>query len=145
MELTEHFTLDELTITQHRGIDNTPNDRELYNLRKLAEHLEVIRSLLGNKPLLISSAFRCQNLNRAIGSKDSSAHVLGLAADFICPKFGTVEEVFELLRRTQELKFDQLILEFVNGKKWIHFGLREDEKDYRRQSLLIDHNGTRVV
>lgn len=145
MFLTPHFTLDELTVTQHRGIDNTPNDRELKNLRKLAEHLEVIRSLLGDNPIIISSAFRCQSLNRAIGSKDSSAHVLGLAVDFICPKFGSVEEVFARLKKHPDLKYDQLILEFVNGKKWIHFGLREDEKDYRYQTLLIDHNGTRLA
>lgn len=145
MELTPHFTLDELTITQHRGINNSPNERELYNLRKLAEHLEIIRALLGNNPLIVSSAFRCQNLNRAIGSKDSSAHVLGLAADFICPKFGTVEEVFSRLKNHPDLQYDQLILEFVHGKKWIHFGLRENSEDNRHQTLLIDHNGTRLA
>ena len=85
MQLTPHFSLEELTATQHRGIDNSVNDDSSNsNLQQLAYKLETVRSILGY-PLVISSGYRCLELNRAVGSKDTSAHVKGLAADWVCP------------------------------------------------------------
>ena len=74
MNLTEHFTLEELTHTDHREFDNTPTDKELANLVRLAEFLEVIKAILGGKPIMINSAFRSKAVNDAVGSKDSSQH-----------------------------------------------------------------------
>lgn len=142
MQLTPHFSLEELTITQHRGIDNTPSDEVRKNLQQLAFKLETIRSVLSSTPLIISSGFRCLELNRAIGSKDTSAHVKGLAADFIAPKFGLPESVFDYLRAQKEFRYDQLILENLGGKKWIHIGIRENPEEYRQQALIIDSTGT---
>lgn len=142
MLLTPHFTIEELTITQHRGIDNTPSEEVINNLKQLAFKLETVRSLLGGSPLIISSGYRCLSLNRVIGSKDTSAHTKGLAADFICPKFGLAENVFEFLRKQKDLKFDQLIFEDLGGKRWIHIGIKEDPTKYRQEVLIVNSTGT---
>ena len=83
--MTPHFTLAELTHTDHRSLHNTPNAAELANLQRLAEFLEVVKTTLGNKPIMINSAFRSKAVNDAVGSKDSSQHRQGLAADFRVP------------------------------------------------------------
>ena len=144
MQLSPHFTLEELTITQHRGIDNTPSLPIVSNLTRLAHKLEDIRNIL-NSSMIISSGYRCLELNRSIGSKDTSAHVNGLAADFISPKFGLPSSVFEYLRSKKELRYDQLILEKIGGKQWLHVGLRDKPEDYRQQCLIIDESGVHNV
>lgn len=135
--MTPHFSIEELTITQHRKIDNTPDERALRNLEVLANKMEEVRQILDGKPILISSAFRCLALNRDVGSKDNSAHTMGLACDFTCPKFGNVDEVFQALQHSR-LEFDQLIIEKIGGKHWIHLGLREDKTQWRRQCFAIN-------
>ena len=57
MNLSEHFTLEELTHTDHRELDNTPNDAERNNLNRLAEFLEQVKTVLGGKPIMVNSAF----------------------------------------------------------------------------------------
>ena len=71
MNLSEHFTLDELTHTDHRELDNTPNEQELANLKRLAEFLETVKGVLGGKPIMVNSAFRSKMVNDAVGSKDT--------------------------------------------------------------------------
>ena len=80
-QLSEHFTLAELTHTDHREFDNTPNEQELANLYRLAEFLELVKTALGGKPIIVNSAFRSKQVNDAVGSKDTSQHRLGCAAD----------------------------------------------------------------
>jgi len=72
MNLTEHFTLEELTATSHRQFDNTPNDSELANLLRLAEFLEQVKTALDGKPIMINSGFRSKQVNDSVGSKDTS-------------------------------------------------------------------------
>jgi uncharacterized protein YcbK (DUF882 family) len=84
-KLTEHFTLEELTHTDHREFDNTPNDAEKANLERLARFLEEVKTVLGGKPIMVNSAFRCKQVNDAVGSKDSSQHRIGCAADICVP------------------------------------------------------------
>lgn len=144
MQLSPHFTLEELTITQHRTIDNTPCTAIISNLTRVADKLEQIRTLL-NTSMIVSSGYRCLELNRSIGSKDTSAHVKGLAADFVAPKFGLPSSLFEYLRTKKELKYDQLILEKIGGKQWLHIGLRDNPEDYRQQCLIIDESGVHNV
>ena len=74
MNLTEHFTLEELTHTDHREFDNTPNESEKSNLQRLAEFLELVKTTLGGKPIMVNSAFRSKAVNDAVGSKDTSQH-----------------------------------------------------------------------
>ena len=83
--MTPNFTLAELTTTSHRQFDNTPNDAELANLQKLAEFLEEVKALLDGKPIMINSAFRSKQVNDSVGSKDTSQHRTGSAADIRVP------------------------------------------------------------
>lgn len=141
-QLTPHFTLDELIFSQTatmRGIDNTPSNGIKDNLGKLALVLEKIRGVLGH-PIHISSGFRCSELNSAIGGVSNSAHLYGLAADILCPDFGTPLEVCEAIKpHMDEFGIDQLIYEF---KSWTHVGLSKDHP--REMSLTIDEEGTRL-
>lgn len=133
MKLSEHFNLNEFTISQtatRKGIDNTPPEQVIERLRMLAATLERVRGLLGNSPIRISSAYRCKELNRAIGSGDTSAHVLGYAVDFTCPIFGTPKEVAQEIAASS-IKFDQLIYEGT----WIHLSI--DPRN--RRELLTAH------
>ena len=135
MMLSEHFNLNEFTASEtatRKGIDNTPPAVVTEKLRMLAATLEQVRSLLGNNSIRISSGFRCLALNRAIGSGDLSAHVLGYAVDFTCPKFGTPKEVANKIAESP-IKFDQLIYEGT----WIHLSV--DPRN--RREVLTAHFG----
>jgi hypothetical protein len=140
MNLTEHFTLEELTRTDHRQFDNTPNDAEIANLVRLAEFLEKVKEVLGGKPIIVNSAFRSAEVNRAVGSSDKSQHRRGCACDFRVPGM-TPDEVVKAIVAS-DLKYDQCILEF---NSWIHISIpnTEDAKP-RLMSLIIDKSGTRA-
>ena len=85
MNLTEHFTLAELTTTSHRQFDNTPNEAETANLQRLAKFLEQVKEALDGKPIMINSGFRSKQVNDSVGSKDTSQHRIGCAADIRVP------------------------------------------------------------
>ena len=122
--LTKHFSLRELTHSAtavSRGIRNEPDAQQLANLKTLAATLEAVRTLLGNKPILISSGFRSDALNRVIGGSSTSDHSNGLAADFVCPGYGHVMHICEAIRDSG-IKFDQLIYEQGNTE-WVHLGV----------------------
>ena len=96
MNLSEHFTLAEFTASSKArdlGIDNTPPDSLIPHLIKTAYGIEEVRSLLGNNPIHVNSAYRCPTLNQAVGSKSTSQHLSGSAVDFICPLFGTPSQI----------------------------------------------------
>ena len=137
--MTPHFTLEELTHTDHRTLDNTPNESELANLQRLAEFLEQIKSTLGGKPVMVNSAFRSKQVNDAVGSKDTSQHRLGCAADIRVPGM-TPDQVVRALIAAQ-LPFDQIIREF---DAWTHISIpNHSNYPFRRQALIIDKAGTR--
>ena len=84
MNITPHFTLEELTASEtaeRNGWDNNPNGYERDNLARLADLLEQVKVVLGGKPIMINSAFRSKQVNDAVGSKDTSQHRTGCAAD----------------------------------------------------------------
>jgi len=138
-QLTPHFTLDELTHTDHREIDNIPNEAEIENLKRLADFLEMVKLVLGNKAVMINSAFRCKQLNDAVGSKDSSQHRVGCAADIRVPGM-TPDEVVKAII-SSNLAYDQVIREF---DRWTHVSIPNHVSDApRRQALIIDKAGTR--
>jgi hypothetical protein len=139
MQLSEHFSLEELTHTDHREFDNTPNDAELSNLTRLAEFLEQVRTLLG-KPIFINSAFRSKLVNDAVGSKDTSQHRIGCAADLRVVGM-TPDEVVKAIIAS-DLNFDQIIREF---DRWTHISIPNSiHNQPRKQALIIDKNGTRL-
>ncbi len=134
--LSEHFTLEELILSQtaaRKGIDNTPSATIVQKLRKLAGALEEVRSLLGGVPILVSSGYRCPELNEAVGGATNSAHMDGLAADFTAPAFGTVMQVARKIAAS-DIAYDQLIHEYGT---WVHIGLAKDGVEPRSQKLSI--------
>jgi hypothetical protein len=144
--LTEHFTLKEFTDSDKAkllGIVNTPAPAIVANLRRLARFNELVRLELGGAAMTISSGYRCPALNRAVGGAANSAHLDGLACDFIAPAFGTPMAICLALEKSY-LQFDQLIIERVGGAVWVHLGIALEGKTPRRQLLTIDSRGTRV-
>ena len=140
MNLSEHFTLEELTHTDHREYDNVPNDAETENLIRLAKFLEEVKTVLGGKPIMVNSAFRCKQVNDAVGSKDSSQHRTGCAADIRVPGLTPNEVVQQVI--ASGLEFDQVIREF---DRWTHISVPNHANDKaRKQALIIDKQGTRV-
>ena len=139
-QLTEHFTLEELTHTDHREFDNTPNEAEIANLQRLAEFLEKVKTALGGKPIMINSAYRSKQVNDAVGSKDTSQHRLGCAADIRVPNMKPDEVVQALM--ASGLEYDQIIREFDS---WTHVSIPNHVNDTaRHQALIIDRSGTRA-
>jgi hypothetical protein len=139
MNLSDHFTLEELTHTDHRQFENTPNASELANLVRLAGFLEKLKALLGNKPVMINSAFRSKQVNDAVGSKDTSQHRIGCAADLRVPGMTPDEVVRAVI--ASDLPFDQVIREF---DRWTHISITNtSDAKPRRQALIIDRSGTR--
>jgi len=140
MNLTEHFTLEELTHTDHREFDNTPNADEKANLVRVAGLLEQVKATLGGKPIMVNSAFRSKQVNDAVGSKDTSQHRLGCAADIRVPGMTPDEVVRAII--SANLPYDQIIREF---DAWTHISVVNDIGHFpRRQALIIDKAGTRA-
>jgi hypothetical protein len=138
-QLSVHFTLDELTHTDHRQFDNTPNASELANLIRLAGLLEDVKILLGGKPIIVNSAFRSKQVNDAVGSKDTSQHRIGCAADIRVPGM-TPDEVVRTIVGS-DIGYDQIIREF---DRWTHISVPNNSSaSPRRQALIIDKTGTR--
>jgi len=138
MNLSTHFTLEELTITDHRELENTPNETELANLKRLAEFLETVKTVLGGKPIMVNSAFRSKAVNDAVGSKDTSQHRIGCAADIRVPGL-TPDEVVKAIIASG-IGYDQVIREF---DRWTHISIPNAGAP-RKQALIIDKTGTRI-
>jgi len=137
MNLSPHFTLAELTYTDHRQLDNTPTQNEISNLQRLANFLEQVKTVLGGKLIIVNSAFRSKAVNDAVGSKDTSQHRLGCAADFRVPGM-TPDQVVKALIN---LPYDQIIREF---DRWTHISIPNVVGAAPRKSkLIIDRTGTR--
>jgi zinc D-Ala-D-Ala carboxypeptidase len=135
-QLTRHFTLEEFTLTQHRGIDNTPTPAIIVKLKQTAVVMEAIRGRIF-APIIISSGYRCPELNAAVGGSAGSQHMTGEACDFIAPRFGSPENVMNAIVDS-DIDYDQLILEF---NRWVHVSWRAQNR--RHHALRIDKAGTR--
>ena len=137
--LSPHFSLEELTITEHREFSNEPNESERQNLVRLANFLEQVKFVLGGVPIMVNSAYRSAQVNQAVGSKETSQHRLGCAADLRVPGM-TPDQVVQAIIGSQ-LEFDQVIREF---DRWTHISVPNTEGDKpRRMALIIDKMGTR--
>jgi hypothetical protein len=140
MLLTPHFSLEELIATQHREFDNTPNSSEINNLKRLAEMLEEVKDLLDGKPIMVNSAFRSKAVNDAVGSKDTSQHRVGCAADIRVPSL-TPDQVVKAIIGSG-IAYDQIIREFDS---WTHISVPNNPSGTpRKQALIIDKQGTRA-
>ena len=143
MILTPHFTLDELTSSEaaeRNGWDNTPNEAELANLKRLAAFLEEVKTVLGGRPIMVNSAFRNKQVNDSVGSKDSSQHRTGCAVDIRVPQL-TPDQVVKAIIESG-LPYDQVIREF---DRWTHLSIpNTPDATPRKQALIIDKTGTRL-
>ncbi len=129
--LSQNFSLAEMThsaTAARRGLSNAPTDYALGALRITAERMETVRTLLGDKPISVLSGYRSPEVNKAVRGSKNSAHMSGLAVDFICPGFGSPREIVEHLAAHMG-EFDQIIEEFG---EWVHIGFGPGK---RRQVL----------
>ena len=138
MQLSANFSLEELTrseIALRKGLDNTPDAETIANLTELALALEKIRDLLGH-PIHINSAYRGPKVNSAVGGSKNSAHMSGHAADFVCPAYGTPQDICHAIMDST-IDYDQLIYEYTS---WVHVSF---SPEMRHMALTIDSQGTR--
>ena len=139
MNLSPHFTLAELTVTDHREFDNSPTQEEISNLQRLAQLLEQVKHELYDKSIMVNSAFRSKAVNDAVGSSDRSQHRLGCAADIRVPGMTPDEVVRAVI--AAGLPYDQIIREF---DRWTHISIPNTESAKPRgNALIIDKSGTR--
>lgn len=138
MNLSTNFTLEEFITSDTaklKNIDNTPSKEVISNLNLLCSNiLEPLRTLL-NKPLYISSGYRCLELNTAIGGSKTSQHMEGKAADLKCKGLST-EDLFKFIINSN-LKFDQVIQEF---NRWVHISWNSDNNRNEKLRATKDSN-----
>ncbi len=142
MNLTKHFTLEEMTYSQtaaRNGFDNTPDEIAISNLTRLCSQiLEPIRDIV-HKPVQVTSGYRSPTVNALIGSKPTSQHTVGCAADIKVQ--GVASDVLIKAIIGAGLPYDQVIREYDS---WVHVSVPNDPTAKpRRQALIIDKNGTR--
>jgi zinc D-Ala-D-Ala carboxypeptidase len=137
-QLTQHFSLAELTATS-TGLDNIPTLDVLASLKVLAEGLEQVRTRLGHS-IRISSGYRSLAVNTAVKGAKASQHLLGQAADFTCPGYGSPRQIMDAIV-TSAIVYDQCILEYPEKGGWIHISFSDKP---RKQAIQIDRTGTRI-
>ena len=139
--MTPHFSLAEMiasTTGERLKIDNTPHPEHLDKLTLTAELLERVRTLLGC-PIIVTSGYRCRELNKAVGGVTSSDHAQGQAVDIIAPGFGTPYAIAKRLAPlVSKLGIGQLILEGIKGKQWVHISTRLADKPSNRVITITD-------
>jgi zinc D-Ala-D-Ala carboxypeptidase len=142
MKLSEHFTLQELTysdIAKRHSLDNNPDKFTILNLTRLAQLLEDVRALF-NKPIHINSAYRSVTVNSLLGSKPTSQHCIGCAADIRIDGLTPDQIVKKIVK--SNIQYDQVIREFDS---WVHISIPKAEGYVaRKQALIIDKSGTRA-
>jgi len=146
MQLSPNFSLAEMTKTQVRGVNNKPTAAQIKRLILVCENiLEPVRKHY-RKPVVVNSGYRCLEVNRAIGSKDTSQHTTGNAVDFEVPGIDN-KELALWIANESGIDFVQLILEFYTPGQadsgWVHCSYVSKEKN-RRSTLTINKKGTKT-
>ena len=147
MNFPSHFSLEELTRSQtatRNEINNTPSEQEKSNLIKTAWFLESLREKLRkhyhkNLFIIVSSGFRCEELNLVIGGSKTSSHVKGLAADIVCPSLSPLELARFISENMANEEFDQVIHEFG---RWVHVGLTNNVPRLQELTALKENGKT---
>ena len=137
-KLSPHFALSELLITAHRYLDNSPSPEVIDRLRELCmEYLEPVRTAFG--PVIVTSGYRCPQLNLAIGGSKTSAHMYGCAADFFALHGASCQRVVEWVGMDSRVPYDQIIDEYSSTSNWVHLAMVRPVGSQipRRQSLTM--------
>lgn len=143
--LTEHFTYAEMirsNTASRRGIQNRPDRVQIERFVALLKNvMEPIRNHFG-RPVIITSGFRCLELNRAIGSHDNSQHVRGEAIDFEVSDV-SLSDVYEWIITQSGLDYDQIIYEFGEAG-WIHVSYTKEDRNRKQNLTAHKENGKTV-
>ncbi|BDH16416.1 MAG: peptidase M15 [Bacteriophage sp.] len=141
MKLSKNFNLSEFVVSNtasRKGINNTPNAAVIKNIQESVDNLfQPVRDAL-DKAMIINSGYRCPKLNEAVGGATSSAHKYGYAIDFICPSFGTPQQIVNFLSKflkSNNIKFDQCIVEF---NSWVHLSWKSSKGEQHCQVFAIN-------
>lgn len=134
MNLTQHFTLKEAETTT-TGLDNRIKDPNIIaRVINTATNMELVRAILGRKPIHINSWYRSPAVNKSVGGTSSSEHSLGAAVDFTCASYGTPFQVAQsLLANASILNYNQLIYE----QTWVHISFPPDGIVGKREVLTM--------
>ena len=141
MKLSKNFELDEFTLSQtaiRNGIENSPSNDLIKKLKMLCVNvLQPLRNML-KEPIIITSGYRSEKLNRIIGGSDDSQHCKGEAADIIVPGMQACELFAFILK--SDIKYDQIILEF---NRWVHISFKQ--RSNRHKALLAKRIARKIV
>lgn len=142
MKKYPHFEFDEFirsTVAKRKNIENIPTFEYIDNLNELIETiLEPLRAAYG-MPITISSGYRCEKLNKAVGGVPTSVHQKGLAADLtVGGSFNKFRDFVVEWAKKNRIKFDQILLESSGGTRWIHIGLRNNAGQQRGEIKVIN-------
>lgn len=138
----KHFTISELTYSSKAHelhIDNTPFALSIIdNLTNLGENLlDPIRDAWG-APIIITSGYRSDALNKAVGGSKTSAHRFGLAVDVVPKDMADFDKFVAFVKDfLKDKEYDQLILEKKGGSRWLHIGYKSADGKQRMQNLKI--------
>lgn len=139
MKLSENFLLEEFEYSNKAielSIKNKAPDSVVSNLKAMCEGLlEILRKDL-NSSIKISSGYRCSQLNKAVGGRPNSKHILGQAADIYVDKFSAFELFNYIKNNKDKFDYDQLIFEKSGAKRWVHISYVNPEKN-RKQDLIL--------
>lgn len=128
MQISKNFTLAELTKTQVRNVDNTPNQVQLNNIKRLvAKILQPLRDKFG--AMIVNSCFRGEVVNKKVGGSKTSQHTKGEAVDVEAVEMSNYELAVYI---RDNMDFDQLILEFANQDDpragWVHVSYSDNNR-----------------
>lgn len=139
MQLSAHFSFEEFTqseVALRKGLDNVPDSEALANLHLLADAMENVRAILA-VPIHVNSAYRSPKVNAALGGSANSAHMKGLACDFVAPAFGTPQQIARAIVDSN-INYDTVIFEGA----WVHFAISDN---MRKQVLTAHFNGGKAT
>lgn len=126
--MTKHFKLKEFTDSDKAtelNINNTPNEEELNNIKFVAEQLEILRNTY-KQPIYITSGYRCEELNKAVGGAVNSWHKKGLAVDINQGSQTRNHNLFIIVKRLMKLGYpvEELINEY--NYSWVHIAFAKE-------------------